>query len=90
MKIPAPTIKFIVVTPDRTTLWNNAVVEGEKQPYVLFGLDENYYLTMAQWLQNILFYIESQKAVIEAYENDVNTYNRRYGFYASTSTGDGN
>lgn len=71
----SPTVKVIVVTPNRTDKWNKEIAKGDRQPYVVFGYDEKDYLTFSQWLQDVLRYVRSQNAVIEAYEKDAKRHN---------------
>lgn len=71
----SPDIKVIVVTPNRADEWNKEIAKGDKQPYVIFGYDEKDYLTFSQWLQDVLRYIKSQNAVIEAYEKEAKRHN---------------
>jgi len=66
----APDVKFIVVNPDITEEWNKAIKEGKKQPYALISLDEKNYISFSEWLEDVVRYINSQKAVIKAYEDD--------------------
>lgn len=73
--IVPPDIEVVVVTPNRTDEWNREIAKGDRQPYVIFGYDEKDYLTFAQWLQDVLRYIKSQNAVIEAYEKEAKLHN---------------
>ena len=73
--VAAPDISSIVITPDRAAEWNKQVAAGERAPYVIFGHDEQNYLTFSQWLQDVLRYIKSQNAIIAAYENDAQQHN---------------
>lgn len=73
--VKSPDISVVLVTPERANRWNKEIIEGKRPPYVFFAYDENDYLTFSQWLQNILSYINSQNALIEAYENDVESHN---------------
>ena len=75
--VKSPSVHIVVVTPKRTAIWNKEVKEGKRRPYVYFGYDDNNYLTFEQWLQNLLNYVKSQNAVIDAYENDSKEFNKR-------------
>lgn len=71
----APKIKIAVVTPNRADGWNKKIAQGRKAPYVIFGYTEKDYLTFSQWLNDVLRYIKSQNAVIQAYEKEADHYN---------------
>ncbi len=62
--VVAPEVKVVVVAPD-----------GDKKPFVVFGYNEKDYLSLAQWLQDMLRYIKDQNAVIKAYEKEAVDHN---------------
>ncbi len=62
--VVSPKVKVVVVTPD-----------GDKKPFVVFGYNEKDYLSLAQWLQDVLRFIKGQNAVIKAYENEAINHN---------------
>ena len=73
--VKSPKIKLKVITPEIASKWADEIKNGKRQPYVFFAYDEQNYITLSGWLQNILRYVKSQNAVIKAYEKDIKTYN---------------
>lgn len=55
-----------VISPDLNLRVVTGATIGDD---VIFGFNENDYLSLAGWLQDILRYIRQQNAVIEAYES---------------------
>ena len=77
MGVPAPKIKMVVITPDVMMQWLIEIEEGKRSPEAYWAFDENNYLALAQWMQDLLRHTKAQNAVIEAYENEANTFNNR-------------
>ena len=46
---------------------------GERTPYVIFGMNEQDYLTLGRYWQDVLRYLEQMKAVVQFYraEQDI-------------------
>jgi len=70
-------VAIVVATPQRMAQWLSDIETGTKKPEAYFGYNEADYLTVAQWLQELLRYINAQNAVIETYETEANQHNER-------------
>jgi hypothetical protein len=73
--VAAPTVAVLVATPERMAAWVKEIDQGLQEPQAFFGYNEADYLTVAQWLQDVLHFIKAQNAVIEAYENEAKQHN---------------
>ena len=68
IEVPAPSPALPVVAPDiQFVVLTKTTVPTDD--YVFFALNENDYLSFAQWLQEMLRYTKEQNAIIEYYKN---------------------
>lgn len=65
--VVSPELKINVITPK--------TISNHGDDYVFFSFNEQNYLTLAEWLEDILRYIKSQNVVISLYEDEVSKHN---------------
>ena len=69
-------VRFVVLTKETVDKLNAEVLEGKSEPYVFYGLNENDYLDIANWLKDIQRYINMQNNNVEYYENVIDKLNQ--------------
>ena len=75
--VSTPVLEIKLLTPRVTKDMNQEVASGKRLPYVYFGLAENSYITQSVWLNELLSYIKALKAVVEAYEAEIDEHNKK-------------
>lgn len=60
----------MVVTPEVADQWNAEIKEGKRAPYTIMGTNEQDYLTLAQYWQGVLRYIQQLRAVVDYYRQE--------------------
>ncbi|CAL7961333.1 hypothetical protein GAMM_200022 [Gammaproteobacteria bacterium] len=63
-----PAITWKVITPNVTGGWNLGVARGKQEPYVYIGLSHRDYLMFTAWLNELVVYLKSQKAIQRSIE----------------------
>ena len=75
--VAAPSVDVLVATPQVMAQWLEDIKQGKKPAQAFFGYNESDFLTLSQWLQDILHFIKAQNAVINAYELEAHQHNDR-------------
>lgn len=60
-------VEVHVLTPEVMAELHRQAAEGRRGPVVFFGFDEQDYLSMGRWMQDVLRYIEQMRAVVDHY-----------------------
>lgn len=60
---PPLSIKWRVITPGVTSRWDLDIKEHGQEPYVYIGLNHRDYLVFTAWLNELVVYLKSQKAI---------------------------
>ena len=63
-----PKLRIEVLTPEVTEKMNENVKEGKALPYTYFSFNEQDYLTMGQWLQDVLRYVRESNEQLKYYK----------------------
>ncbi len=61
--VSPPLITWKVITPNIADRWNLAIKEQKQEPYVYIGLSHRDYLMFTAWLNEVVVYLKSQKAI---------------------------
>ena len=67
---PPGEIEIEVVTPGVAAEWAGEIEAGRRAPYTVFAMDEQDYLTLARWLQDVLGYVGKLRAVVDYYREE--------------------
>ena len=70
-------VKVVAVTPARMVIWLKEIKAGTRLPEALIAFNEPDFLTVAQWIQELLRHSKAQDAVINAYELEAHQHNDR-------------
>jgi len=74
--VPAPDIDMVVITPEIMAQWLAEIESGERQAEAYWSFNENNYLTLAQWLQDMLRFTKAQNALVKTYEAEARHHNQ--------------
>ena len=58
-----PSVKWKVITPEITKTWNTDINNNKQKPYVYIGLTNKDYLKFTAWINEVIVYLKSQKAI---------------------------
>jgi len=69
LPLPPPVLPVpqnpVVVTPELTRLWNQEIEQGKRQNYVILGYEPQGWLTMGQYEERLISYIERLLQIIK-------------------------
>ena len=62
--------KIVVITPDTAGQMSEEVTAGERPVFVYMAMSEQDYLTLSQWLQESIRYVDQLNAIVDYYRVD--------------------
>lgn len=65
-----PEIEIQVITPEVARQMIEDVEDGKRLPFTFFAMNDQDWLSFAQWLQDALRYIRQVNTIVDYYRND--------------------
>lgn len=65
-----PEIEIQVITPEVARQMIEDVENGKRLPFTFFAMNDQDWLSFAQWLQDALRYIRQVNTIVDYYRND--------------------